>query len=118
MQPTASIQDSKNNRIRNFSKVIKLNRLIHCWRSKFEEPPTAPLAFSLNEQNQLLLNDIPICDIADVKEDECQCGLETFFIGSNSCSGYYRIRILWDCKDRLFVNEVSLVLYRATGTTM
>lgn len=112
MQASENTPINKNNRFRNHSKVIKLNRLIESWRNKFDVPPTAPLAFYANEQNQLLLNSIPICDIADVKEDECYCGLETFFIGSNQHGGYYRIRILWDYKERLIVNEVSLVLYR------
>lgn len=105
--------ERRSRNIENMRKVEKLNRLVRSWRNKFDTPPTAPLVFALNEQDKLLLNDITICDVADVDERDCSCGLETFFIGSHTNNAFYRIKISWNFKEHLKISEVALVLYRS-----
>lgn len=94
----------------NEETLQALNTVVEDWKSFFDIPPPEAITFSINKQDMLCINDIVICQAHDVNIQELHCGPDTLFIGSNN-RGHYRISIIWDYHNRIYIGEVSLVLF-------
>jgi len=93
-------------------KIAALNQMVEQWRAGFHKPPQEQLLFSVNEKDELCLNDIVICNIDDASVEEACSDHEAFFIDSNGIGKYYRIKLIWDFQENFSIDEVSLVLHK------
>jgi len=107
------IAKTEFNRMMEITKeetLMILNRMIEDWRKDFDIPPPNMFRFSVDKQDMLCLNDIAVCHIQDVNAADISSDPSGFFIGSND-RGYYKISIIWDYHNQIYIGEISLVLY-------
>ncbi len=94
-------------------KLIVFNALSAAWKAQFDDPPSIPLYFKVNERNQLTLDGIVICDNSAVRAADTAYDCEYLFLSTHHPDQFYRIKIVWTFDDEIFIDEVALVLYQA-----
>ncbi len=91
--------------------LATVSNLVSLWKKQFETEPGIPLIFSVNDKNELMLDDIVICNAALIKAEGASFDHENLYIPSAGSDSYYRIHIMWDYTDRAYIDHISLIIY-------
>lgn len=93
-------------------KVKLLNDLLDEWTGQFDETPRISFSFSVNEQNTLTLEGIPMCHIDDIDPESSDISLEHISIGARNPEHYFSIHLVWDYSDVVQIKNISYILYQ------
>ena len=93
-------------------KLNAFNDVSSAWKQLFDNPPDISLLFTVNDRNELMLDNIVIDDISRVAAEGAKFVSDHIYLPCADRPGcYYRIKIVWTFDDKVYVDEVSLVVY-------